>query len=245
MVLLTADSSGLISAFGPPQWGIFDQSGSPVLIPDSVADVEYERDYKISDYPQEKGAFQSYNKVQVPFRARVGFYIAQTRESFLQTLDAKIKSLDLVTVAMPEIQYPSANLTRASYRREVRSGVSLIRVEVWCEEVRIVSGVVPSDPQSTNGVKSQSSGQVQAVPTTQVAPVASEASVGGPFQVEPALQSPVGLAVSPDLRNVSGTMGLPEVPNYYPSIPPGIPSTGGEASSQLPPTRLEFTEPQP
>jgi hypothetical protein len=162
--LLVADSPGLIAAFGPPQWGIFSQDGGPILTVDSVADVEYARDYRISDYPQEQGAFQSYNKVQVPYQAKLGFYIAESRAQFLNAIEAAVKSLDFVTVVTPEIRYPSANLTHYSYRRDVRSGVTLIRVEVWCEEVRIVSAIVPSNPQSTNAATPSQSGQVQPIP---------------------------------------------------------------------------------
>jgi hypothetical protein len=162
--LLIADSPGLIAAFGPPQWGIFDQNGSPILVVDAVADVEYARDYRISDYPQEEGAFASYNKVQVPYQAKVGFFVAQSREQFLNGIEAKLKSLDFFTVVTPEIRYPSANLTHFGYRRDVRSGVTLIKVEVWCEEVRIVNAIVPSNPQSTNAATPTQSGQVQPIP---------------------------------------------------------------------------------
>jgi hypothetical protein len=229
--LLTADAPGVGLAFGGAQWGIWDQNGQPLLTVDSVADVEYAHDYQISDYPQEQGAFESYNKVQMPFQAKIGFFVGQTRHDFLNAIEAKVASLDLVTVVTPEIQYPSANLTHVGYRRDAHNGVTLVRVEVWCEEVRIVAGIAPSNSQSTNAMTPTQSGQLQPVLTSQLAPPATAATdgpgsgtVGGSFAIDGG-GTPSGL--SPDLRNVSGTSGLPDY------LPAGIPnSTGGGASAQ-------------
>lgn len=188
--LLTSDAPGLGSVFGAPQWGIFNQSGSPILTVDSVNDVEYTRDYQISDYPQEQGAFQSYNKVQQPFRAKVGFLINQSRFAFLNAVEAAVASLNLVSIITPEISYPSANLTHYGYRRTSRAGVTLILVEVWCEEIRIAGppqlGTAqttsntppPGPPQTTNGATPTQSGQVQGDPATQTTVSGGASSTG-------------------------------------------------------------------
>lgn len=189
---LTADSPSIGSAFGAPQWGIFTQQGAPLLVVDSVASIEYSRDYHISDYPQEQGAFESYNKVQLPFQAKIGFLINQSRVQFLQNIEAAVASLDLVVVATPEISYSSANLTHYGYRRESSGGVTLIRVEVWCEEVRISATATAaagtpttpapvspnSDTQSLNGATPAANGQVQGSPTTQSGGGASGGGTG-------------------------------------------------------------------
>ena len=164
--LLTADAPGA-GAFGAAQWGIFTQEGASIIAVDAVDSVEYARDYKISDYPQEKGAFESYNKVKVPYQSKVGFLINATRRDFLQAIEAAIASLDLVTVVTPEVTYASANLTHYGYHREARSGVTLVRVDVWCEEVRIVGAATSPDAQSTNAASKTESGQVQATPSDQ------------------------------------------------------------------------------
>jgi len=57
------------------QWGIYDMSGAPVLTASSVAGMEYARDWRVSNYPQEQGAFASYNKVKTPFTAKVTFLV--------------------------------------------------------------------------------------------------------------------------------------------------------------------------
>lgn len=163
--LLTADAPGLNALFGTPQWGIFGDNGSEILVSDSVSHVDYARDYQISDYPQEKGAFESYNKVKVPFKARVGFLIAETRRDFLANVEAAVASRNFVTIVTPEQSYPSANLTHYSFRREVRNGVTMILVDVWCEEVRVI-GEAPNDTQSVNGATTTESGNVQPEPSS-------------------------------------------------------------------------------
>ena len=94
--------------------------------------------------------FESYNKVQVPFSAKLEFLIASTREEFLQSVETAVASLSLVTVVTPEISYPSANLVHYGYRRESRSGVSLIRVSVWCQEIRIAQSTTTTDSAAVN-----------------------------------------------------------------------------------------------
>lgn len=139
-LILTADAIGLFAFFGQPEWGIFASgSGAPLLLADSVYSVEYSRDYQISDFPQEAGAFASYNKVQVPFQAKVSFLANRLRYNFFATVEQATASLDLVTVVMPEFTYPNANITHYGFRRTARNGKTLVMFEVWCEEVRILA----------------------------------------------------------------------------------------------------------
>jgi hypothetical protein len=176
--LAFADALGIGSLFGQSQWGIFDQTGGVILESDSTFAVEYVRDYHISDYPQEQGAFQSYNKVQLPYQAKVTFVITGTRFAFLNSIEAAVNSLDLFVVVTPEIQYANANLTHYGYRREARAGVTLITVDVWCEEIRTPTtttfGNTPtqaatSTTQSPNAATTTQDGTVQAQTTTPAA----------------------------------------------------------------------------
>lgn len=96
-MLLTADTALVISRALQPQWGIYDQSGNPVIASSlasllgigsivgalntlsslitgsnvsnlfSVVDFNYKQDWTLSNYPVEDGGFQSYDKVQMPF----------------------------------------------------------------------------------------------------------------------------------------------------------------------------------
>jgi hypothetical protein len=174
-------------AFGQPEWGIFDQNGSPILTADSVFGFEYTREHRISDYPQEKGAFESYNKVRVPYQAKLTFTITGSdgnRAQFFDALETAVASLDLVSVVTPEVSYASANVYRHTYKREAASGAKLVKVDVWCEEVRVVSAAEESasgqprnikqtDAQSPSGVSAQQGGTVQAQPTSAIPPTAA------------------------------------------------------------------------
>lgn len=106
----------------------------------SVGGLEFHQDYRISNAPQEQGAFLSYNKVQEPFVGRVTFYVGDSpsqRAGFLATVSALCASLQLYSLVMPEATYPSVNLTHYDFRRTAESGVSLLAVDVWCEQVRV------------------------------------------------------------------------------------------------------------
>lgn len=167
-VLATADALGL-SPLLAGQWGIFSTSGMPLIVADSVYSVEYSRDYRISDYPQQNGSFESYNKVQIPFQAKVTFLVGGselTRTIFLNTIEPIVASLNFVTVVTPEITYALANLTHYSYRREARKGIKLLQVDVWCEEVRVNAQAQYTKAQSINGATQAQNGVVQPVNTT-------------------------------------------------------------------------------
>jgi hypothetical protein len=211
------DAPGVLTAPSSMQWGIYAaNSSSPLLPADSVASVEYAQDYRISDYPQEQGAFESYNKVQVPFQSKVGFLLNQEREPFLQSIGAQLASLNLVTVITPEISYPNANLTHYGYRRVARDGVTLIHVDVWCEEVRLTATTQVSSTAtaSQNGAAPASDGTVQPDQTTTspVNPVTGQLNQGIP-------PNPSGASTETTLT--SPTIGpafytgdnLPTVPN--------------------------------
>lgn len=159
--LLTADLIGP-SLLGGPQWGIFGPSGQPIIVADSVDNVGYSRDYRISNYPQEQGAFMTYNKVKIPFDAKVGFLSNRTRVELLNSLEQIAASLDFVVVVMPEISYPSGNIVHYDFMREEYRGKTLIRVMIWIQEVRIVAASAAENTQSTNAASPTQSGQVQA-----------------------------------------------------------------------------------
>lgn len=120
-------------------WGIFGQSGGLALRPDNITAFEFQREYRISDYPIEEGSFESFNKVTLPYDIRVvmtkGGSLSD-RKTFLDAVDAVVASLDLYTIVTPERAYVNANLVRQDYRREATSGVSLLMVELHAVEIR-------------------------------------------------------------------------------------------------------------
>lgn len=165
VVLAIADAAQIVSLFFGPKWGLFDQSGAPVIVSNSldipaglsvaanllgagglinnpsVVSLEYAQDNTISTAPQEQGAFVSYNKVSNPFRARLSFVQGGTeasRTAFFQSVLAAQASLDLYILVMPEYSYPSVNVIHHNFRRTQRNGVTMPVIDVWVEQVRVV-----------------------------------------------------------------------------------------------------------
>ena len=119
--LVVADAAFAVQAFLPPSWGIYYQGapvilpasvvsqvvtsaiapfaqiasllGFPNLLPvfASTLEFDFDQDWTVADTPQEQGAFQSYDKVQLPFDLRTrmvcGGPVSQ-RQAFLNTIFA-------------------------------------------------------------------------------------------------------------------------------------------------------------
>ena len=85
------NSASALLASGKNQypWGIYNQGGQRVLFPDNIVAFEYSSEYRVSDYPLEKGSFETYNKVEMPYSTRLmmskGGDLA-SRTEFLKTL---------------------------------------------------------------------------------------------------------------------------------------------------------------
>jgi hypothetical protein len=171
VALLTADAPGVLTQY-PPLWGVFQQNGAPALVSDSVASVDYSREYSVSDYPQEQGAFASYNKVQQPFDSNVTILSSLTRQQLLNTLEPIVASLALVSVVTPEVSYPSANLTGYKLRRTMRSGVTLISVDLSLKEIRVTATTASAGTQRPVGQVNSGSNLVAPPTSTGASPTA-------------------------------------------------------------------------
>ena len=160
---------------GPPdsssQWGLFDDSGTNVLDVDNVVAVEYAKDWRVSDYPMEQGAFQSYNKVETPAEPLVVFTVGgseQRRAAFLTTLDALTASTEVFDVVTPEISYSNMNVVRYTYGRRADRGATLITAEVHLMQIRqtVKTTFTKEKVQSVSGASPVNNGTVQAQPDT-------------------------------------------------------------------------------
>jgi len=182
--LLEADVLSVLRLFGPPEWGVFSDGGAPVLIPDSIVGVDIRREWRISDYPVERGGFQSFNKVQVPGDARVRMSVsgAIARGPFLEQLDQIATSLDLYTVVTPDAVYPSVNIIHYDYRREQRTGASLLVVDLWLQEVRVTAQTQFTNTKAPEGAANVAGGSVQGVAPTPAqaasVPIATSGGLG-------------------------------------------------------------------
>jgi hypothetical protein len=158
--IIRAGTALLSQFFGTPQWGIFNaKTGATVAAFDSVLSVEYRHETDVMDYRVEQGAFQSYNKVQLPWDAKIRFVTAggtgilgsgiggasgffgiapqgvSNREAVLNALEAALLSLDIYQVITPEVTYPSANIVDYSYERSASGGVNLLVVDVRVRQI--------------------------------------------------------------------------------------------------------------
>lgn len=180
-LLLIADIATVFRLFEGPQWGVFDQSGSPVAIPDSVVSVDFRREWRISDYPVEQGGFQSYDKVAVPYDARVQFACDGTttpRSLFLAQIDAAANALDLFTVVTPDQTYPNVNIVHYGYRRERQNGVGIILVDIWLEEIRDTVQTQFTNTKQSTGAADTNIGGVQPVQPTPAQAASSQQAPG-------------------------------------------------------------------
>lgn len=181
--LVVSDAAVLLRRFfGASQWGIF-LDDQPVAIADSVLSVDFRAEARISNYQIERGGFESYDKVQLPFDGRVSFSIGGSstfgafsggsqanQEAFLAAVDVAQKSLQLYNLVTPAAVYADANIIHYDYRRE-RVGAGLLIVDVWIEEVRQTATSSFTQTQAPEGAAQQSGGTVspQAVPDNSAA----------------------------------------------------------------------------
>ena len=121
-----------------PVWGVFDQDGNQVVVPDSVMDFGYRQEYKVSNYPVQQGQFATYNKVLLPYESSLvltkGGNLA-SRTAFLQTIDALTSSLNLYNIRTPEKTYTNVNCTRAELSRRGAGNATYFDVELFFIQV--------------------------------------------------------------------------------------------------------------
>lgn len=122
------------------RWGLFDADGQVVLRPTSFLGLEYRNSQRVSNYPLEQGAFESYNKVADPFDLVVGLAHGGNlgeRADFLATVLELSKTLDTYTLVTPEETFESVNIQRYDYARKLHNGAGLIVVNLYLTEIRI------------------------------------------------------------------------------------------------------------
>lgn len=181
IVLLFNDAISAISniLFGTG-WGIF-LDGEQAFDYQSILDFDYKQDWPISDYPVEEGAFQSYDKVQLPFDVRVRVSSGGTiseRQALLTSVQAAANTLDLYDVVTPEQTYASCNITHVDYKRTSVNGVGVIVMDIWFIQIRVTSTAVFSNTQQPGIAGQQNTGSVSALtPSQQVQDEVSRAGV--------------------------------------------------------------------
>jgi len=170
--ILTADTF-IGYGFGePPLWGVF-LNGVPVVIADTVTDLGYNQDWAVADYPVERGGFESYDKVNLPYRIRVQFVSGGSegnRQALLDSVAAIADQLTLYDVITPEAVYIGVNVEHYDYRRAARNGIGLMIIDVHLLEIREDGVSNFQNTASPASFQASPAGNVQSQSTTQAVP---------------------------------------------------------------------------
>lgn len=162
--LLAADGLLVIHQFfNTERWGLYLKD-KLVIEADSVKSIDYRKASRVSDYPQEEGAFQSYNKVSSPFESRVELTKGgsqRDRAAFLDAIEKAAASLDIYDLAMPEKTYTGVNIEGYEFRRSADAGLGLITVELSLVQVRQTATTAFRNTSQPSGATVQDVGTVR------------------------------------------------------------------------------------
>lgn len=184
-VLNRVSGLGLPLALATPAWGVFFLSGQKALNPDSIRSFAFQATARPSDFRQEGGTFETYNKVDMPYQARIEMVVgasasveselfsaaglttaSDTKATFLKNVDALKVSVTPLTIVTPDKTYASATIDHYTYRRDSKNGVQLIVVEVWLAEFRVTTTSELSNAQSVSGNDTVNDGQLSPLPAS-------------------------------------------------------------------------------
>lgn len=166
--------SSLIQTQLAPIQAIASLIGAPNILPVAASTVEFQfkQDWPISNYPQENGAFQSYDKVTLPFDVKLRLVAggsAPNRQAFLQTCLGIANSMALFDIVTPEIVFASMNCTHIDWDRNAARGVSMIAVDLWFQQIPVQAAATFTNTQQPTNAAQQSIGNVQPqAPTSRV-----------------------------------------------------------------------------
>jgi len=122
------------SAQVAPSWGIFDDNGNKVITPDNVYAFSDRREWRESDYPVQRGAFDTFNKVIIPpeqmVRMTKGGTLSQ-RTAFLKSIRNIEGDTNTYAILTPEETYFSVNITRVELVRRSSEGAYFLEVDVF------------------------------------------------------------------------------------------------------------------
>lgn len=188
--LMTADDASVSQQTAKPIYGLFlvDADGIPqiVLEPDSFIGYSYSNESRISQYPQEAGAFQQYNKVDTPFDVRVTMTRGgKTSEValFIEKAESLVKATDLIqyTLITPERTYNSVNVSKVSHDHKPGHGANMVTVDIHLLEIRVTATAIyantasPTNSGNLSQSKQPSSSDPKQAGTVQPAPAPAPA----------------------------------------------------------------------
>lgn len=150
------------------RWGIY-RNGVSVIEFETVLSTDYRADWAIADFPLEGGKFESYDKVDLPFNARVRFGSGGTEEkrrALINSVRAIAGDLQFYQVNTPDDVYASCSVQHFDYRRTATNGAGMIMIEVWLQEIRVQGATSPTAALTGAGVAGPVNAQLTTALTT-------------------------------------------------------------------------------
>lgn len=130
----------IVTATRPSRrWGLFTSSNEKAFVCDSVVSLDYNKEFSVPTYPMESGAFESYNKVEKPYMARLVVTKGGSRaekKQFQDRLSELAASRELFKLETPEQTYANANIIKIDFQRNREKGADLITAELTIQEIR-------------------------------------------------------------------------------------------------------------
>lgn len=131
------------SSLVPPKWGIFDSNNKQIIFPDSVLEFGYRKEFKVSNFTVQLGAFANYNKVTTPFEIQLRLSKAgkaSDRRIFINSIGALAKSIAKCNIRVPEGTYYGCNAFRFElFRRMGRNAEWIDEAYVYFLEIQEVA----------------------------------------------------------------------------------------------------------
>ena len=150
---------GIFTSLTPSKTPTVSPNGAPSAAPtevltgyNTVVGFDFSVDAQLPTYPVEQGGFSSYNKVQLPFGARLQYAVSggaiKVNQFLLKALSLE-KDTNLYTVLTPVQTLQNVNVKHVDYKQTSRAGITLLTVNVWLDEIRQTA--TSTTPISTTG----------------------------------------------------------------------------------------------
>lgn len=164
VVTARSEDGASVNRKAKARWGIYTSGGAAALTPESFRELDESKDWNIPRYPIESGAFQSYNKVELPADVRLAVVKAgndAAKDAFLKTVQAYAASLALLTVVTPGKTYRNMNLVHYEQHRSAETGAGLLTVRLFFQEVRTSAKSAFSEVADPTAASNVNGGAVQ------------------------------------------------------------------------------------
>lgn len=160
-------------------------NSNALVQPDSIRDLDFQEEWRISKYPVQRGSFTSFNRVAVPYEISLRMVKGgslSARTAFINQIVALRASTNLYTIITPELVYTDLTFTRWSQSRKEAAGAFFLIVDLFFEKVIQIDAqysTTSSTPSTSNAADPSA---VPSVSQGTVSPPITTPLVLGPLQ---------------------------------------------------------------